>query len=198
MMNYIKKSLALSTVVTKKMATQDPLRLEEIKNGLKNRLGNPVGIHMTGIPLGISTILAIFCYAMSQVSVFTFIFNWLMIPEYKLLAGVFLGAIAYTILIVTTMFATARGSLISYKLYLSLIALTGIVAIIFFCASFLSLLLDNISNYTPQISSLLGVIFLLLNCKWLNSSVFYRSVALCLHNRVWRKQIKIKEKYYKY
>lgn len=192
-MNYIKKSLALSTVVTKKITTNDPQRLEAIKDRLKSRFGDPTGIHMMGIPLGISTILAIFCYAMSQVAVSTIILKWLMIPEYKVLAGVFFAAIAYTILIVTTMFATARGSLMGYKLYLSLIALTGIVAVIFFCSSFFSLLIDNISNYTPQITSLLGILFLFLNYKWLNSSLFYRSVALCLHNRVWRKQMKIQE-----
>ncbi|MGR4048258.1 hypothetical protein [Kosakonia cowanii] len=192
-MNYIKKSLALSTVVSKKMTTNDPQRLEEIKDRLKSRFGNPIGLHMTGIPLGISTVLAIFCYAMPLVAVSTIIIKWLMIPEYKVLAGVFFAAIAYTILIVTTMFATARGSLTGYKLYLSLITLTGMVAVIFFCSSFFSLLVDNISNYTPQITSLLGILFLLLNCKWLNSTLFYRSVALCLHNRVWRKQMKIQE-----
>lgn len=127
MMNYMKKSLALSTVVAKKIATNDPQRLEELKDRLKSRFGNPVGMHMTGIPLGISAALAIFCYAMPQLPVSMLIFKWLMIPEYKVLAGVFFAAIAYCILIVTTMFATARGSLTGYKLYLSLIALTGIV-----------------------------------------------------------------------
>lgn len=190
MMNYIKKSLALSTVVAKKMATHDPHQLEKLRVRLKSLFGKPTGMHMTGIPLGISAIFALFCYAMQQVAVSVIIFKWLMIPEYKVLAGVFCAAIVYAILIVTTMFATARGSLIGFKIYLFLIALTGIVATIFFFSSFYSLLADNITNYTPQITALLGMIFLLINCKWLNSSLFYRSVALCLHNRVLRKQMK--------
>ncbi len=190
MMNYIKKSLALSTVVAKKMATHDPQQLEKLRVRLKSRFGKPTGMHMTGIPLGISAILTMFCYAMLQVAAIKVVFKWLMIPEYKVLAGVFIAAIIYALLIVATMFATARGSLIGYRLFLLFIALTGIVATIFFCSSIHSLLVENVTNYTPQITSLLGMVFLFINFNWLNSSLFYRSVALCLHNRVRRKEIK--------
>lgn len=191
MMNYIKKSLVLSTVVRKKMTTNDPLELEAIKDRLKDRFGLPAGIHMTGIPLGISAILAMFCYGMSQLFVFTILLRWMMLPEYKVLMGVFFGAVVYSVLIISTMFLTARGSLTGYKLYLSLITLTGILAAIFFGSSFYSLFFGTVENYAPQFTSLLGLIFLLLNFKWINSSLFYRSIALCLHNCIWRKQLKI-------
>ncbi|MKW16610.1 hypothetical protein D3806_25565, partial [Salmonella enterica subsp. enterica] len=55
----------------------------------------------------------------------------------------------------------------------------------------ISLLIGPVENYTPQITSLLGLGFFCLNIKWMDSSIFYRSIALTLHNRVWRKQLKI-------
>ena len=87
---------------------------------------------MTGIPLGISTILAIFCYAMSQVSVWVLLFHWLNLPEYKVLMGVFFAAVFYCVVIMSAMLLTARGSLIGYKLYLAIIALTGMIAVVYF------------------------------------------------------------------
>jgi hypothetical protein len=191
MMKYIRKSLALSNVIAKKITTNDPQQLELLKDRLKTRFGVPVGMHMTGIPLGISMILAIFCYAMPQVSLWMIIFNWLSIPEYKVLIGVFFAAAVYCVLIMTTMLLTARGSLAGLKLHLFIIMLTGAIAILYFISAFFSLLFGSVDNYTPQITSLLGLIFFLLNIKWINSSLFYRSIALSLHNRVWRKQLKI-------
>ncbi|CAI8891294.1 hypothetical protein [Kosakonia quasisacchari] len=191
MMKYIKKSLALSNVIAKKISTNDPQQLELIKERLKNRFGVPVGTHMTGIPLGISVILAIFCYVMPQASLWMIIFNWLSIPEYKVLIGVFFAAAVYCVLIMTTMLLTARGSLVGLKSHLFVIALTGAVAILYFSSAFFSLLFGGVDNYTPQITSVLGLAFFLLNVKWINSSLFYRSIALSLHNRVWRKQLKI-------
>jgi len=190
MMKYIRKSLALSNVIAKKITTNDPQQLELLKDRLKTRFGVPVGMHMTGIPLGISMILAIFCYAMPQVSLWMIIFNWLSIPEYKVLIGVFFAAAVYCVLIMTTMLLTARGSLAGLKLHLFIIMLTGAIAILYFISAFFSLLFGSVDNYTPQITSLLGLIFFLLNIKWINSSLFYRSIALSLHNRVWRKQLK--------
>ncbi|RWT77142.1 hypothetical protein DN595_15980 [Enterobacter cloacae] len=52
MIKYIKKSLALSTLITRQMATDDLHRLESLKDRLKGQFGVPVGVHMTGIPLG--------------------------------------------------------------------------------------------------------------------------------------------------
>ncbi|WP_436874434.1 hypothetical protein [Kosakonia sacchari] len=190
MMKYIRKSLALSNVIAKKIATNDPQQLELIKDRLKSRFGVPVGMHMTGIPLGISVILAIFCYAMPQVSLWMIIFNWLSIPEYKVLVGVFFAAAVYCSLMMTTMLLTARGSLAGLKSHLFIIALTGVMVILYFISAFFSLLFGAVNNYTPQITSVLGLVFFLLNVKWINSSLFYRSIALSLHNRVWRKQLK--------
>lgn len=59
MMKYIKDSLALSALVKSKMATDDLNQLETLKEQLKDRFGVPVGVHMTGIPLAVSTLLAI-------------------------------------------------------------------------------------------------------------------------------------------
>ncbi|WP_312178203.1 hypothetical protein [Pseudescherichia sp.] len=193
MMNYIKKSLALGVVITKKMATNEPQQLELLKERLKSRPGAPIGVHMSGIALGISTILAIFCYAMSQVSVWMLLFQWLNLPEYKVLLGVFVGAVIYCVLIMSTMLLAARGSLIGYKSYLAVIALTGVVAAIYFIYTWSLFIFDSVNNYTPQMTSLLGLGFFFLNLIWVNSSVFYRSIALALHNRIWRKQLKIEK-----
>ncbi|GAL59631.1 hypothetical protein EV102420_21_00660 [Pseudescherichia vulneris NBRC 102420] len=191
MMRYIKKSLALSAVITKKMATNELQRLELLKDRLKSRLGAPVGIYMTGIPLGISMILAVACYAMPQVSVWMLLFSWLNLPEYKVLMGVFFAAVVYCVVIMSAMLLTARGSLIGYKLYLAIIALTGMIAVVYFIYAWSLFVFGSIDNYTPQITSALGLGFLCLNVMWMNSSIFYRSIVLALHNRIWRKQLKI-------
>ena len=190
-MRYIKKSLALSAVITKKMATNELQRLESLQDRLKSRLGAPVGIYMTGIPLGISMILAVACYAMPQVSVWMLLFRWLNLPEYKVLMGVFFAAVVYCVVIMSAMLLTARGSFIGYKLYLAIIALTGMIAVVYFIYAWSLFVLGSIDNYTPQITSVLGLGFLCLNVMWMNSSIFYRSIVLALHNRIWRKQLKI-------
>lgn len=194
MLNYLKKSLVLSTFVKKRIATDDLQHLELLKNGLRSRFGMPVGIHMTGIPVGISTVLTLFCYAMPQVSLSMLIFHWLGLPEYKVMASVFFAAIAYSAVIITTMMLTARGSLIGFKCHLAVTGLTGAIASIYFVTSWLSLLSGAVDNYTPQITSVLGILFFTMNVKIINSSMFYRSIALTLHNRVWRNQLKIQKR----
>lgn len=190
MLKYIKKSLALSAVVKTKMATDETQRLEWLKDRLKSRSGAPVGVYMTGIPLAISTILSIFSYAMPQASVWMLLFRWLELPEYKVLMGLFLASVVYCVVIMSTMLLTARGSLIGFKLHLAVITLTGIIAIVYFISAWFSLLSGSVNNYTPQITSVLGLVFFILNIMWMNSPVFFRSIALTLHNRVWRKQLK--------
>lgn len=191
MIKYIKKSLALSTVITRQMATDDLQRLESLKDRLKGQFGVPVGIHMTGIPLAISMLLAIFCYAMLQVSVWVLLFRLLDLPEFKVMMAVFLAAVAYCIVVMSTMFLTARGSLTGYKVHLAVITLTGLMSLVYFIWTWSSLLFGSVENYTPQITSFLGLGFFCLNVLWVNTSIFYRSIALTLHNRIWRKQLKI-------
>ena len=166
-------------------------QLETLKEELKDQFGVPVGVHMTGIPLAVSTLLAIFCYAMVQVSLWLLLFRWLGLAEFKVMMGVFIAAIVYCLIVMSTMFLTTRGSLPGYKLHIFVITLTGIMSIVYFIWTGISLLIGPVENYTPQITSLLGLVFFCLNIKWMDSSIFYRSIALTLHNRVWRKQLKI-------
>ena len=191
MMKTLKKSLALSTIMTKKMATDDPQQLALLKERLKSQFSVPTGMHMTGIPLAISMILAIFCYAMPQVSVWMLLFRWLDIPEYKVLMGVFFAAVVYCVVIMTTMLLTARGSLTGFKLHLAIITLTGMLTIAYFISAWFSFLFGSVDNCTPQVTSVLGLVFFFTNIRWMNSSVFYRTIALTLHNRVWRRQLKM-------
>jgi len=128
---------------------------------------------------------------MPQVSVWMLLFRWLNLPEYKVLMGVFFAAVVYCVVIMSAMLLTARGSLIGYKLYLAIIALTGMIAVVYFIYAWSLFVLGSIDNYTPQITSVLGLGFLCLNVMWMNSSIFYRSIVLALHNRIWRKQLKI-------
>lgn len=172
------------------MATDDLQRLESLKDRLKGQYGVPVGIHMTGIPLAISMLLAIFCYAMLQVSVWVLLFRLLDFPKFKVMMAVFLAAVAYCIVVMSTMFLTARGSLTGYKVHLAVITLTGLMSLVYFIWTWSSLLFGSVENYTPQITSFLGLGFFCLNVVWMNTSIFYRSIALTLHNRIWRKQLK--------
>ena len=131
---------------------------------------------------------------MLQVSVWMWLFRLLGLPEFKVMMGVFLAAVAYCMIVMTTMFLAARGSLTGYKLHISVITLTGLMNIVYFIWTWNSLLFGSVENYTPQITSFLGLVFFCLNIAWMNTSVFYRSIALTLHNRVWRKQLKIEAK----
>lgn len=194
MIKYIKKSLALSAVITHQMETDDLQRLNSLKDHLKGQLGVPAGPHMTGIPLAISSLLSIFCYAMQQVSGWMLLFRLLGLPEFKVMVGVFLSAVVYCMVVMSTMFLTARGSLAGYKVHLSVITLTGLMSLVYFIWTWSSLLFGSVDNYTPQITSFLGLGFFCLNVMWMNTSIFYRSIALTLHNRVWRKKLKIETK----
>lgn len=96
--------------------------------------------------------------------------------------------------VMSTMFMTTRGSLSGYKLHIIVITLTGLMSIVYFLSAWISLLFGPVDYYTPQVTSLLGLGFFCLNIMWMNTSIFYRSIALTLHNRVWRKQLKIEAK----
>lgn len=108
--------------------------------------------------------------------------------------GVFLAAVVYCMVVMSTMFLTARGSFTGYKLHISVITLSGLMSLVYFIWTWIALLFGSVENYTPQITSLLGLGFFCLNIVWMNTSVFYRSIALTLHNRVWRKQLKIENR----
>ena len=62
-MKYITRNLILSAVVSRKMDTNDPQQLEKLKDRLKDRMGIPVGWHMSGIPLVGAMILSMFAFA---------------------------------------------------------------------------------------------------------------------------------------
>ena len=65
-MKNIERTLALSAVVAKKITTNDPDRLEKLKDRLKDRLELPAGWHMVGLPLISSMILAVLSFAFPQ------------------------------------------------------------------------------------------------------------------------------------
>lgn len=71
MLKFMKDSLLLSAVVRDRIKTNDPQQLEKLKDRLKDRMGIPVGWHMSGIPLVGAMILSMFAFAWLNL-----IFGW--------------------------------------------------------------------------------------------------------------------------
>lgn len=191
MMKYIKRSLTLSAVVAEKIKTNDPERLEKLKDRLKDRLGIPAGWHMMGLPLIASMILAVFSFALPQPFIWLAIFSWLALPHYAVMAAVIPVSLLYSAIIIIAMVFISRGFLSAMKVYLYTLFVTSLVAMIFFLTAFVPALFGAERQLWFVISSLLGLIFIGCSVKCLNSAMFCRTNALYLHNRVWRKQLNI-------
>ncbi|MGK3113819.1 hypothetical protein [Candidatus Pantoea formicae] len=191
MMRNIKRSLALSAVVAKKIMTNDPAKLEKLKDRLKSRLELPAGWHMVGLPLISSMILAVVSFAFPQPFIWLAFFSWLGLPKYAVMAAVVPVSLLYSFITVTAMVFISRGFLLAIKIYLGMIALTVLVAALFFLTAFIPALFGAERPLWFVISSLLGLILSGCSVKCMNSDMFFRTNALYLHNRVWRKQLNI-------
>lgn len=190
-MKHIKESISLSTTISKEIKTNDPEKLESLKDRLKDRLGIPVGWHMIGAPLLISMILAIFSFALSQPFIWLEVFSGLGLPKHTVMAAMVPVSLLYSAIVVATMFFTARGSLTAFKGYLAMLCFTALIAFIFFISTFIPAICGAERKLWFIVSSVIALVLIAGSIKCLNSAMFVRTIAYYLHNRVWRKQLSL-------
>lgn len=115
-----------------KMDTNDPQQLEKLKDRLKDRMGIPVGWHMSGIPLVGAMILSMFAFALAQPYLWLAVFELFGLPQYAVMAAIVPVSLIYSLIMVLTMYFVARGNFLALKLSLALMAFSGLVAIVYF------------------------------------------------------------------
>lgn len=193
MLTNIKKSLALCKMVAEKVNTDDVPELESLKSGLSERMGNPVGWHMTGIPLVLSMALTVICFAMPQASLWISISRWLSWPPHSFFIGLLITNLVFCALFIPMMTLILRGYYWSLKLYLALFSLAAVVTIIYFITIMIRVLTGAEYDSWLLTSSILGLIFIATSIKCLNSNMFVRTMTLGLHNRVLRKLLRLQK-----
>ncbi|HFT7129402.1 TPA: hypothetical protein ACGRRR_001074 [Klebsiella aerogenes] len=191
MLKFIKYSLLLSAAVRDRIKTNDPQQLEKLKDRLKDRMGIPVGWHMSGIPLVGAMILSMFAFALAQPYLWLAVFELFGLPQYAVMAAIVPVSLIYSLIMVLTMYFVARGNFLALKLSLVLMAFSGLLAIVYFLSVCLGALFGAGLKPGFLISAVLGLVFILGGIRCINSQTFYRANALYLHNRVWRKQLNI-------
>lgn len=187
-MKYITKSLILSAVISRKMDTNDPQQLDNIKDRLKDRLGIPVGLHMSGLPLLASMILAMLSFALAQPYLWLMMFDLFGLPQYAVMAAIVPVALIYSLLMVLAMYFVARGNYLALKFFLALMVISGLTAVIYLISACLPVLFGAGQKVGFLVSAILGISFAAASAWCMNSRTFYRANVLFLHNRVWRKQ----------
>ncbi|HGY1465013.1 hypothetical protein ACU6XP_08375 [Klebsiella aerogenes] len=198
MIEHIKKSLVLNIDVEKNLASMSPRQLEVVKQRLTEYIGARVGGHTFSIPMVGGILFAIFCFVMPQITVWEIIFRLNGWPDYAILAAAFPSGVLYSILICIPGFLTARGRLIGLKSFLCVIAGTGIIAIAFFLFAVITFIMGGGDDAGDLIGAILGVFFIAIGIKCLNTVMFTKTIAFYLLNRVSRQQIKLQHSSGKY
>ncbi|HCT4435367.1 TPA: hypothetical protein OTX98_000258 [Klebsiella aerogenes] len=173
------------------MKTHDPHQLEKLKDRLKDRMGIPVGWHMSGIPLIGAMILSMFAFALAQPYLCMAMFDLFGLPQYAVMAAIVPVSLIYSLVMVLAMYFVARGNFLALKLSLALMVFSGLVASVYFLSVCLGALFGAGLKPGFLISAVLGLLFMFGCIRCINSQTFYRANALYLHNRVWRKQLNI-------
>lgn len=176
------------------MDTNDPQRLENIKDRLKDRLGIPVGWHMSGLPLLASMILAMLSFTLAQPYLWLMIFSLFGLPQYAVMAAIVPVSLIYSLLMVLAMYFVARGNYLALRFFLALLVISGLTAMVYLISTCLPVLFGPGQKLGFIISAILGLFFAAASGWCMNSRTFYRANALFLHNRVWRKQLTIQQK----
>lgn len=190
MMKHIKRSLVLSMIVDKKKQTHNEDKLDSLRDRLLDRAGGPVGLQTMALPLSGCTLLTLFSYMMWQVPLWMALFRWFGWPEFKLFAGILPAAIVYILLLYAAALFTAKGYLRAFRFFLIFISLTALGTLINFIAAIFPGLTGMAIHTTHLVTAVLAVIFSGCAFICLNSMMFYRTTAYCLHNHLWRGQLK--------
>ena len=193
-MKCITKCIKLSATVSRQIDMHDPQQLEQLKNNLQEQSGIPTGWQMLGIPLLAGMMLSTVSFALSQPYLWLVICDWLVLPQHTVMAAIVPVSLIYCLFIVSAMFFVARGSYPALKLFLVIVLFSGLVAMMNFGAVCGLTLLGDGQKTGFILCAVLGLIATVGSLCCLNSTQFYRSCALYLHNRVWRKLLSMQQR----
>ncbi|AGB82563.1 hypothetical protein D781_2295 [Serratia sp. FGI94] len=193
MINPLKKSLELGASIEKQIGTDDPQRLESIKDDLKDQMGAPVGLHTAGVPLIFSALFALLSFVMPQLTVWIAVFNWMAWPQHAVFIGIIITGLVYCLLMFPSMTLISKGSVSALKVYLLLMLLTAVVAVLYLLYTIITLLFAAEYPMGYPIGAFIGLVFILASFICLNSAMFVKTMTFYLHNRVWRRQLKLRQ-----
>ncbi|BBL32081.1 hypothetical protein [Pantoea ananatis] len=191
MFRQLNKTLQLSFITDMKINKSDNEKLEEIKEAMMNEMDTPIGWHTMGIPLIISAILIVVSFSLPQISIWHGISKWMDWSKNAFFIGAMITDLVGCIIIIPLMAVVGKGQYLALKSYVYIAFSTATLAISFLIYTILGTLLGADIKTTHLIVSIIGVILIILSFMCINSLVFYRMIAYCLHNRAWRKQIEM-------
>lgn len=191
MFRQLNKTLQLSFITDMKINKSDNEKLEEIKEAMMNEMDTPIGWHTMGIPLIISAILTVVSFSLPQISIWHGISKWMDWSKNAFFIGAMITDLVGCIIIIPLMAVVGKGQYLALKSYVYIAFSTATLAISFLIYTILGTLLGADIKTTHLIVSIIGVILIILSFMCINSLVFYRMIAYCLHNRAWRKQIEM-------
>ncbi|MFB4355749.1 hypothetical protein RBJ15_10850 [Pantoea sp. BS_4] len=194
MLMQLKRTLELSKMVNEKMSTDDADELEQLKDNMKDLMVSPIGWHTMGIPLLISFVLSLLAFTVPQTSIWETVFSLMAWPDKALSGGVIVTGFIYCLVMFPSLTLIARGNHTALKTYINLIYFTLAVVAIYFLKTLISALFGGSVTTFTLISSCIGMVFFLVALSCLNSHLFFKSNAFYLHNRVWRKQLNLRNK----
>jgi len=191
MFRQLNKTLQLSFITDMKIKKSDNEKLEEIKEAMMNEMDTPIGWRTMGIPLIISAILTVVSFSLPQISIWHGISKWMDWSKNAFFIGAMITDLVGCIIIIPLMAVVGKGQYLALKSYVYIAFSTATLAISFLIYTILGTLLGADIKTTHLIVSIIGVILIILSFMCINSLVFYRMIAYCLHNRAWRKQIEM-------
>jgi hypothetical protein len=191
MFKHLKNALALSEKFSAKIVKGNDEQLESVKDEMMNEMDASIGWHTMGIPLIISAILTVVSFSLPQISIWHGISKWMDWSKNAFFIGAMITDLVGCIIIIPLMAVVGKGQYLALKSYVYIAFSTATLAISFLIYTILGTLLGADIKTTHLIVSIIGVILIILSFMCINSLVFYRMIAYCLHNRAWRKQIEM-------
>ncbi|MCW0307369.1 hypothetical protein NB724_000237 [Pantoea ananatis] len=191
MFKHLKNALALSEKFSVKIVSGNDNQLEFVKDEMMNEMDTPIGWHTMGIPLIISATLTVISFSLPQISIWHGISKWMNWSQNAFFIGAMITDLLGCIIIIPLIAVVGKGQYLALKSYVYIAFSTATLAIFFLIYTIFGTLFGADIKITHLIVSIIDVILILLSLMCINSLVFYRMIAYCLHNRAWRKQLQM-------
>lgn len=165
-------------------------QLSDIKEDLMDEMGLPIGKHTTGLPIVISMFFMILAFAMTQLSLWSVVLAWLSLPAYTVLAWVFAAGLVFMVANTAALFMAGKGSMKAVEVHIALAGLTVFLCVIHLAKSLIGFIGSEPSAGVHLLTAILGLVFISISFRCINSKTFYQMMVYTLHNRAWRKLLK--------
>ncbi|MCK0552084.1 hypothetical protein KFO32_03215 [Pantoea ananatis] len=193
MFKHLKNALALSEKFSVEIVSGNDNQLEFVKDEMMNEMDIPIGWHTMGIPLIISAILTAISFSLPQISIWHGISKWMNWSQNAFSIGAMITDLVGCVIIIPLIAVVGKGQYLALKSYVYIAFSTATLAIFFLIYTIFGTLFGADIKTTHLIVSIIDVILILLSLMCINSLVFYRMIAYCLHNRAWRKQLQMQK-----